>query len=380
MSLTPDDQGASAGEGLLYCGDSRGSDPAGLQVPGSAGAEDDLGETATEQRRRRSIARIQAEEQRLKDEMESIKREKNAAANALEMEVLLGDSQWVRDLGGGGSVGSSAAASPEVGLGTLGVDAVPPLHGGSPGDGFGDMSARKSTGGELKVANLLDGEHLDAADAGGGGGGGAARPSEQSVGAFAGMTSPTNSVRGKPQAPKKPPVQRVYPQLPNDKVAELKKTAFRSVGRDSSEDLEEALGDVDPNVWLHWANGAGDSLLKMADARKREKALHTLRKLMGVSDMNDDEKRLQPGDNVWVFRDLGEAPEQATVKEVHGYAEDSDDDDDASGDDGDEPKERKTGGGKEALIAVQYWDSRNQDQVVPAARCRLMLSNDTYAS
>ena len=45
------------------------------------------------------------------------------------------------------------------------------------------------------------------------------------------------------------------------------------MGKDDVEELTELLGNVDPKIWLKWTNGAGDSLLKMADSRKKEKAL-----------------------------------------------------------------------------------------------------------
>merc|ERR1712194_586299 len=106
---------------------------------------------------------------------------------------------------------------------------------------------------------------------------------------------------------------------------------------------------------LLWLNGAGDSLLKMADNRKREKALHWLRKRMGVNELVSSERTLIPKDNVWVFRQLGDPqPEQGTVKEVI-------------------PSE--SGNPKDDLILVEYWDSKTQDQYVPAVRCRLMLQN-----
>merc|ERR1712194_530910 len=93
--------------------------------------------------------------------------------------------------------------------------------------------------------------------------------------------------------------------------------AFKAVGRDDPEELERVLADTDPAHWLLWLNGAGDSLLKMADNRKREKALHWLRKRMGVNELVSSERTLIPKDNVWVFRQLGDPqPEQGTVKEV----------------------------------------------------------------
>ena len=37
--------------------------------------------------------------------------------------------------------------------------------------------------------------------------------------------------------------------------------------------FRQLLENVDPKIWLKWVNGAGDTLLKMADTRKKEKAL-----------------------------------------------------------------------------------------------------------
>lgn len=59
---------------------------------------------------------------------------------------------------------------------------------------------------------------------------------------------------------------------------EQKKAAFRAVGRDDIAELAKALEDVEVQIWLTWLNGAGDTLLKMADTRKRDEALHWLRK------------------------------------------------------------------------------------------------------
>lgn len=64
-------------------------------------------------------------------------------------------------------------------------------------------------------------------------------------------------------------------------------------------------------------NGAGDTLLKMADVRKRDKTLHGLRKAMGVMELVSNERPFGEKDNVWAFRELGDPqPEQATVKAI----------------------------------------------------------------
>lgn len=56
-------------------------------------------------------------------------------------------------------------------------------------------------------------------------------------------------------------------------LVEKKKVAFRTVGKDDVDELTDLLGNVDPKIWLKWTNGAGDTLLKMADLRKKEKSL-----------------------------------------------------------------------------------------------------------
>lgn len=147
--------------------------------------------------------------------------------------------------------------------------------------------------------------------------------------------------------------------ITNDEVEiswEEKKLVFRAVGQNNDWDLLEKLKDIKPKVWLKWKNGWGDTLLSMAESRKKDKALHTLRKIMGVWEFNSQDKILEPNDNVWVFRDLGEPPEQATVKQVERVDED-------------DPK-------SETRVYVQFWDSKQKDEYVPAARCRVMLRND----
>ena len=79
--------------------------------------------------------------------------------------------------------------------------------------------------------------------------------------------------------------------------------------------------------------------------------------MMGVSEFSSLDKNLEIGDNVWVFRDLGEPPEQATVKQVERE---------------DEEDENST----VTQAYVQYWDSKKSDEYVHAARCRVMLRND----
>ena len=75
---------------------------------------------------------------------------------------------------------------------------------------------------------------------------------------------------------------------------------------------------------------------------------------MGVSELVSKEK-LEEGDNVWVFRKLGDPqPEQATIKGVH-------------------PSD--TGDTKDDQVYVEYWDSKSKNEYVPAVRCRRMLNN-----
>merc|ERR1712194_78102 len=162
---------------------------------------------------------------------------------------------------------------------------------------------------------------------------------------------PTNNIKGG-LAPLPPP-----PETAETRVK--KASAFRAVGRDDPGELEEALKDVEVVHWLRWCNGAGDTLLKMADNRKRDKSLHWLRKRMGVSELVTNERPLVEKDNVWVFRQLGDPqPEQATVKEV--IASDS-------------------GNSKDDTILVEYWDSKAKNEYIPAVRCRLMLQGSWEA-
>jgi len=128
---------------------------------------------------------------------------------------------------------------------------------------------------------------------------------------------------------------------------EFIQTAFKAVGRDDVVALRSILSDIPPISWLKWRNGAGDSLVKMADARKRATTLHELRKRMGTETV--DERQLIVGDHVWVFRNLGDPqPEQATILRIE----------------------------EDGIVKVQYWSSRLKDGLEQISRCRLMERRD----
>jgi len=128
---------------------------------------------------------------------------------------------------------------------------------------------------------------------------------------------------------------------------EFIQTAFKAVGRDDVVALRSILSDIPPISWLKWRNGAGDSLVKMADARKRATTLHELRKRMGTETV--DERQLIVGDHVWVFRNLGDPqPEQATILRID----------------------------EDGIVKVQYWSSRLKDGLENISRCRLMERRD----
>jgi len=297
----------------------------------------------------RSLVRIQAERTRAQADVERLNREEATLQAVADQELVLGDSRWLRNM--------------------------PSATGGTPGTTRPAAAAGGCRDSTVKVTNLLaeeeDRETLQHTSGGtrrgtvSGGQQAGVGSSASSVSSTA--PSPVRSMRTAARATVQPDGRTPAAALAalasgpglgasgsgvDETSDETRKSAFRAVGRDDVVALSEALTGVDPGNWLQWINGAGDGLLKMADARKREKTLHFLRKRMGVSDLISAERRLVSGDNVWVFRQLGDLqPEQATVRALTEDEKDSKDD----------------------LVTVEFWASKAGTEVVPAVRCRLML-------
>eukprot|EP00392_Amoebophrya_sp_AT5.2_P011149 g11224.t1 len=296
-----------------------------------------------------TIARIQQEREKLIGKLDKLNKRQEDAQNTLDKDRLIGDSMWLRNLPVATSAAPASASKPR------------PKH-------------------QFKVANLLEGEELNLSGndetasssssaqprsraAGPAGPSDTAifspdsnRPARPPDPSDHGRQAKTSSPGGAPSAQPRdrPPDDADLPPSHNlspRELENLKKQAFRAVGRDDEEELLQLLKQVGScKVWLSWVNGGGDTLLKMADLRKREKTLHLLRKSMGVAELVSTER-----DNIWVFRELGDPqPEQATVKGVM-------------------PSE--TGDPKDSLVFVEYWSGKIKDEYIPAVRCRLMLNN-----
>ncbi|CAD7970980.1 unnamed protein product [Amoebophrya sp. A120] len=317
-----------------------------------------------------TIARIQHEREQLMTKLDQLNKQQEDAQNALDKDRLIGDSMWLRDL----PVASSARDTQQ------------------------GSSSKPKFKHEFKVANLLEGEELQeehdkdelrAANGAGHNVGSSASSSSSSLNKLSGIsptrnyaggattangttsgtaghTSSSRSPNGGGGASSSSASKRsgstttadhpTTTEPETEEIKQLKKQAFRAVGQDDEQTLKQILKQVgDCKIWLAWVNGGGDTLLKMADVRKRDKTLHLLRKSMGVAELVSNERQLQEKDNVWVFRELGDPqPEQATVKGVM-------------------PSE--TGDPKDSLIWVQYWSNKTKDEYIPAVRCRLMLNN-----
>ncbi|CAD7971140.1 unnamed protein product [Amoebophrya sp. A25] len=258
-----------------------------------------------------TLTRIQHERERLMQKLDKLNKEQEDAQNALDKDRLIGDSMWLRDL--------PVAPSRESTMMTR-------------------KAEKAAAGHKFKIANLLEGEEITDSE-------GSERPSEQQ--SERSSTSPPKRVSSDSG------IATTVPETEEGK--ELKKQAFRAVGKDDDVALGKIIRDLDCKIWLGWRNGGGDTLLKMADVRKREKTLHLLRKSMGVSELAQTERQLQEKDNVWVFRELNDPqPEQGSVKGVV-------------------PSE--SGDPKDYLVLVQYWSGKTKDEYIPAIRCRLMLNN-----